>query len=158
MRTTALLLLLCLLFLANAWSQPYVISTLAGAPRLSRRRPGDLRAIAERRSRWRWMPTAIFISPMKTTIGFEKWTLSGIISTYAGTGVPGYSGDRGPAANAQLNFPTGIALDAKGNLYVADAGNVVIRRIAADGTINTVAGQRKPEVRRRQWSGDLRSN
>jgi uncharacterized protein (TIGR03437 family) len=65
---------------------------------------------------------------------------SGIISTYAGTGIPGYSGDRGPAANAEINFPTGIALDAKGNLYIADQGNSVVRRIAADGTINTVAG------------------
>ena len=70
---------------------------------------------------------------------------AGIISTYAGTGIPGYSGDRGPAASAQLNFPTGIALDAKGNMYVADEGNSVVRRIAVDGTINTVAGNGNPK-------------
>lgn len=69
---------------------------------------------------------------------------TGIISTYAGTGLPGYSGDRGPAKNAQLSFPTGIAMDAKGNLFVADAGNFLVRRIAVDGTINTVAGNGKP--------------
>jgi uncharacterized protein (TIGR03437 family) len=70
----------------------------------------------------------------------RKVTPAGIISTYAGTGIPGYSGDRGPAASAELDFPTSIALDAKGNMYVADQGNAVVRRIAADGTINTVAG------------------
>jgi uncharacterized protein (TIGR03437 family) len=74
---------------------------------------------------------------------------SGIISTYAGTGLPGYSGDRGPATSATLNFPTGIALDAKGNMYVADEGNAVIRRIALDGTINTIAGNGNPK-----FSGD----
>lgn len=68
----------------------------------------------------------------------------GIISTYAGTGIPGYSGDRGPAADAELSFPTGIALDAAGNMYIADEGNAVIRRIAADGTINTIAGNGNP--------------
>jgi uncharacterized protein (TIGR03437 family) len=74
----------------------------------------------------------------------RKVNSSGIISTYAGTGVPGYSGDDGQAANATLSFPTGIALDAKGNMFIADAGNAVVRRIAVDGTINTVAGNGNP--------------
>jgi uncharacterized protein (TIGR03437 family) len=65
---------------------------------------------------------------------------SGTISTYAGTGTPGYSGDGGAAASAQLSGPLGVAVDANGNLYVADTGNNVVRKISANGTILTVAG------------------
>jgi uncharacterized protein (TIGR03437 family) len=65
----------------------------------------------------------------------------GNIATFAGTGLPGYSGDGGPASTAQFNGPSGLALDAAGNLYVADTYNSVIRKIShADGTISTVAG------------------
>jgi uncharacterized protein (TIGR03437 family) len=64
----------------------------------------------------------------------------GNIHTVAGTGVRGFSGDGGPAAQAQLNAPYGLALDRQGNLYVADLGNARVRRIAPDGTIATVAG------------------
>lgn len=63
------------------------------------------------------------------------------ISTIAGTGSAGYSGDNGPAANATFNTPSGIALDGAGNLYIADTGNNVVREIvAATGIIQTVAG------------------
>ncbi len=65
---------------------------------------------------------------------------SGTISTFAGTGVAGNSGDGGPAAAARFSGPTGLAFDAAGNLYVADTGNHVIRRIAPDGTVVKVAG------------------
>lgn len=68
----------------------------------------------------------------------------GIISTFAGTGVAGYSGDSGPATSAQLNGPDGLAFDAAGNLYIADANNSVIRKVALDGTITTVAGNGAP--------------
>jgi YVTN family beta-propeller protein len=64
----------------------------------------------------------------------------GTITTVAGNGALGYSGDGGPAAAAQLNYPTSVALAADGNLYLADAGNNAIRRIGSDGTITTVAG------------------
>lgn len=71
---------------------------------------------------------------------------NGIVTTFAGTGRPGLSGDGGPAAQAQLNFPYGIATDYAGNLYVADLGNKRIRRITADGRISTIAGH-TPETR-----------
>lgn len=66
--------------------------------------------------------------------------LHGIITTVAGTGQPGYSGDGGLATNAQLNQPLGIALDSKGNLLIADTLNGRIRRVDAAGIITTVAG------------------
>jgi sugar lactone lactonase YvrE len=66
---------------------------------------------------------------------------TGLISTIAGNGDPTYSGDNGPAANATLNAPSGVALDGAGNLYIADTGNNVIREIAAStGILTTVAG------------------
>lgn len=64
----------------------------------------------------------------------------GIITTVAGTGVSGFSGDGGPATQAALNFPSSLALGPDGSLYVGDIGNNRIRRIAAGGTITTFAG------------------
>ncbi|MBA3828538.1 MAG: T9SS type A sorting domain-containing protein [Taibaiella sp.] len=65
---------------------------------------------------------------------------SGIISTIAGTGSSGYSGDGGPAINSKLNLPTGIRVDSLGNIFIADNQNVVIRKIDKYGQINTIAG------------------
>ena len=70
----------------------------------------------------------------------RRVSASGIITTFAGTGVAGFSGDGGPATTAQLNLPYGLAVDYNGNLYIADLGNQRVRRVAADGTITTVAG------------------
>jgi uncharacterized protein (TIGR03437 family) len=64
----------------------------------------------------------------------------GIISTVAGNGERGFSGDGGPATNASLAFPRGIRFDAAGNFYIADRGNLRIRKIAPTGIITTVAG------------------
>ena len=68
----------------------------------------------------------------------RKVTPDGVITTLAGTGNPGYSGDGGPANRARLNQPRGVAVDAAGNVYVADTGNNQVRRIDALGTITTV--------------------
>jgi streptogramin lyase len=66
---------------------------------------------------------------------------SGIITTVAGNGTRGYAGDNGPATNASLNSPSGVAVDALGNLFVADTQNSVIRRVdAVTGVITTIAG------------------
>ena len=70
----------------------------------------------------------------------RRVTPQGIMTTYAGTGTPGYSGDGGRATAAQLNLPMGIAFDSKGNLYIADMANQRIRRVAPDGVITTAAG------------------
>jgi sugar lactone lactonase YvrE len=66
--------------------------------------------------------------------------LPGIISTTAGTGVAGFSGDGGDATSAQLNFPYGIAVDGAGNQYVAEVGNHRVRKIDTSGVITTIAG------------------
>jgi DNA-binding beta-propeller fold protein YncE len=70
-----------------------------------------------------------------------KVTPQGQVTAVAGNGKAGYSGDGRPAAFAELNEPTGVAVDAKGNLYIADSSNNVVRRVdAKTGIITTVAG------------------
>ena len=64
---------------------------------------------------------------------------NGVITTVAGNGTPGFSGDNGPATSAQLSFPAGIAVDPAGTLYIADGGNYRIRKVSG-GVITTVAG------------------
>ena len=70
----------------------------------------------------------------------RKISTSGTISTIAGTGTPGFSGDGGAATAAKLNFPFGLAIDATGNIYVADMFNNRVRKISTGGIITTVAG------------------
>ena len=65
---------------------------------------------------------------------------TGIITTLAGTGVAGFSGDSGLATSAQLDGPSSVAVDPAGGVYIADSKNNRIRRVAPDGTISTVAG------------------
>ena len=69
---------------------------------------------------------------------------SGNISTIAGTGTLGSSGDGGPANAAQFNSPTGVTVDSAGNLYIADTGNHRIRKVDASGNISTIAGTGTP--------------
>src|ERR1035438_2303324 len=70
----------------------------------------------------------------------RKVTLDGNIQTFAGTGIAGYSGEGLPAVIAQLNQPTGVAVDRTGVLYIADSGNGVVRKVLPDGIISTVPG------------------
>jgi len=84
-------------------------------------------------------------SATSATIHGTTCTGAGKISTIVGNGSSTYTGDSGPAASATLNTPDGVALDGAGNLYIADSGNNVIRRVtAATGVITTVAGNGAP--------------
>ncbi|MEZ5355278.1 MAG: hypothetical protein R2762_21805 [Bryobacteraceae bacterium] len=74
---------------------------------------------------------------------------NGIITTFAGTGRAGFSGDNGPASAAQINAPADLLLDPAGNLIFVDSGNERIRRVAPDGAIATIAG-----TGRRGFAGD----
>jgi uncharacterized protein (TIGR03437 family) len=69
-----------------------------------------------------------------------KIGLDGKLVTVAGTGFPGYNGDRIQANTAQLRKPSGLALDSAGNLYIADQGNHRVRKVAPGGIITTIAG------------------
>ncbi|WP_185731349.1 NHL domain-containing protein [Larkinella rosea] len=71
----------------------------------------------------------------------RKVSTSGTITTIAGRGTLGYGGDGGQATNAYLFYPTGVALDAAGNVYIADQRNNRIRKVALNGIITTVAGK-----------------
>ncbi|MCP5057566.1 MAG: hypothetical protein GY937_12695 [bacterium] len=70
----------------------------------------------------------------------HRWTLADGLSTVAGTGVSGFSGDGGPATLAQLAAPRSVTFGPDGSLYIGDVNNFRIRRVAPDGTIDTFAG------------------
>jgi uncharacterized protein (TIGR03437 family) len=70
----------------------------------------------------------------------RKVTPQGAITTLAGNGVPGYSGDGGLATHAELNGPYRVTVDLAGNVYIPDSGNSVVRKVSPDGLITTVAG------------------
>ena len=70
----------------------------------------------------------------------RKVNMAGVMTTVAGNGFPGFSGDGGPSSAAQLNSPYGLAVDGIGQLYIADLGNARVRCIDLNGNISTVAG------------------
>src|SRR5712691_4874152 len=86
------------------------------------------------------LPTGIPDFGERNHLGVCGQRSAWIITTIAGTGVEGYSGDNGPAQQAQLFQPRQLALDNSGNLYIADQMNHRVRKISASGTIITVAG------------------
>jgi sugar lactone lactonase YvrE len=95
-------------------------------------------------------PTSVAVGPedavyVSDTKNHRVWKISpdGSIHPVAGTGEEGFSGDGGPATAAKLDSPHGLAVDAAGNLYIADTGNQRIRRVRPDGIIETVAGGSK---------------
>ncbi len=73
----------------------------------------------------------------------QKIASDGIISIVSGNGTYSYGGDGGPATAAQLYGPGALALDAEGNLFIVDSGNLMIRRVGTDGVISTIAGTGK---------------
>ena len=70
----------------------------------------------------------------------RKVAADGTITTFAGTGTNGFSGDGGAATAAKLSYPGGVAVDSAGNVYIADTGNARVRKVTTGGTISTVAG------------------
>ncbi len=76
----------------------------------------------------------------------RKVSTTGIITTIAGNGIAGFSGDGGRATQAELQGPAGLAVDGMGNLYIADEGNNRIRKVTSAGTISTVAGGGVPKA------------
>jgi sugar lactone lactonase YvrE len=70
----------------------------------------------------------------------RKVDTNGIMTTVAGTGQRGYSGDSGPAAKAKLNGPLGVVFDAAGDMYIADQNNARVRKVDTNGIITTIGG------------------
>lgn len=140
-----------LLFLPNCPAQsslPYAISTVAGSglsdiPTGAYGGDGGLATAA-----FLNLPTSVALDSAGNMY-VSDWNArirkvdrqTGIITTVAGTGVPGYSGDGGPAKDAQLGGPGDIVVDEAGNIYFADGYNRRVRRVsAATGIIETIAG------------------
>lgn len=83
----------------------------------------------------------VYIADRANNVIRKVDAVTGLITTVAGTGVSGYGGDGGPATQAQLNQPQGVAVDGSGSIYIADTGNSVVRRVnGITGEITTIAG------------------
>ncbi len=128
-----------LLWSAIAVAQHYMISTIAGGAPAPTPIPGrnmslgTVFGVAGGRA-----GHAYFASSSLNSV--FRLDPSGVVTRVAGTSRMGYSGDGGPAINAQLTDPNGLAMDRAGNLFIADSGNHRIRRVSTDGIISTVAG------------------
>jgi sugar lactone lactonase YvrE len=123
---------------------PGVIDTVAGDGELHFRTDGVLATLAPI-----FLPYGVIVDPagniyLSDTNNSRIRRVdaqTSLISTIAGTGVSGYSGDRGPATQANINQPGGLTMDGAGNIFFADSGNDIIRRIdAVSGVITTIAG------------------
>ena len=142
-RAAARLALCAALTAAAAWAQPadeWIIETVAGG---SFARDGGTAVRA-----WLRFPNGAAVDDAGNLYiadtgnhRIRKVDASGVISTVAGSGKwGGYGGDGGPALQARLFAPSGVAADGAGNLYIADSWNHRIRKVDAAGNISTVAG------------------
>jgi sugar lactone lactonase YvrE len=83
----------------------------------------------------------LYISDMNNNRVRKIDASTSVITTIAGTGIAGYSGDKGPATSAALHSPVGVAIDSSGNIYIGDASNQRVRKVTAStSTITTLAG------------------
>jgi hypothetical protein len=83
----------------------------------------------------------MYISDTSNSIVRKVDKTTGIITTFAGTGVAGYNGDNIPATSAQLNFPTSVTFDSNENMYISDTNNNIVRKVdKTTGIITTFAG------------------
>ncbi len=96
----------------------------------------------------------VFIADEHNAVVYRVDADTGEQTIAAGTGVRGFSGDGGPATDAELSMVAGLAVDASGNLFIADTRNARVREVRADGTITTIAGIGPSEPGEGSFSGD----
>jgi len=131
-----------ILFAASALSQQYTITTIAGTAGTAGFAGDGGSALGAQLK----FPTGIVIDKSGNIYIADglnnrvRKVSGGVITTVAGNGTAGYTGDKGQAASAELNNPIGLALDSSGNLYIADSANNVIRMVTSSGIITTFAG------------------
>ena len=77
----------------------------------------------------------------------RKIDRAGVITTVAGTGTPGFSGDGGPATQAKIDTPNGLILNGAGDLFFSDGGNNRVRKVDTNGIITTIAGTGDRQLR-----------
>jgi uncharacterized protein (TIGR03437 family) len=130
-----------ILFAASALSQQYTITTIAGSPN----NPGFAGDSGSAVGSQLNFPFGLAVDKSGTLYIADglnnrvRKVSGGVITTVAGNGTAGFTGDNASATSAELNNPTGVAVDSSGNLYIADSGNNVVRKVAS-GTITTFAG------------------
>ncbi len=144
MKSTIAWLLLAIGATAPGWSQAptFTISTVAGNGNAGDSGDGGPAASAELdgpRGVTEDMYGNLYIAEYYGQ-RVRKVTPGGTITTIAGTGNAGYSGDGGPATSAELYGPYRVTVDLQGNVYIPDSGNSRVRKVSPDGTITTVAG------------------
>ena len=127
------------LCLSAATIPSYLIQTIAGSDNLGDGGPAALALLATVEG-VAADPLGNYYLADTDSNKIRRISPKGIITTVAGTGKAGFSGDGGPATLAQFNLPYGLAADLAGNVYVADFGNHCVRKISPDGLISTVAG------------------
>ena len=126
-----------------AWGQQYTINTFAGSQPLGSGYAGDSGPANQAQLNF---PIAVAVDSkgniyVADTNNHRVREISGgNITTIAGNGTPGYSGDGAAATAATLNTPSGVAVDSSGNVFISDTANNVIRKVTTDGKISTFAG------------------
>ena len=130
--------LLTTILSCSAWGQTYTISTLAGGG-LPVNIQGTSASLGLNVPQYIAADHAgnVFFVDQNSLLRLDATT--GALTLMAGNGTQGFSGDNGAATSAQLNNPHGVAVDSAGNLYIADSGNLRIRKVSG-GVITTVAG------------------
>ena len=146
---------LVLLFPSLTLGQTYTISTLAGGG-LPVNIPGTSASFPAVNSVAADAAGNVFMTLDVNHIVVRLDATTGMLTLVAGTGTAGFSGDGGPATSAQLSFPSGVAVDGAGNVYVLDKGNNRVREVS-NGVITTVAGN-GTRIPWRQRSGHQRPN